>query len=56
MFTTDSSKCKWYGSEAVAKRCSVKKVFFEISLNSQEKTCARDSFLVKLQAQGLELY
>ena len=34
-------------SEAVAKRCSVKKVFFEISQNSQENTCARVSFLIK---------
>ena len=30
--------------EAVAQRCSVKKVFLEISLNSQENTCARVSF------------
>ena len=35
-------------SEAVVRRCSVKKVFFEISQNSQENTCARDSFLIKL--------
>ena len=37
-------------SEAVAQRCSVKKVFLEISQNSQENTCARVSFLIKLQA------
>ena len=30
--------------EAVAKRCSMKKVFLEISQNSQENTCARVSF------------
>ena len=30
-------------SETVAQRCSVKKVFLEISQNSQENTCARDS-------------
>ena len=36
--------------EAVAQRCSVKKVFFEISQNSQENTCAEVSFLIKLQA------
>ena len=29
--------------EAVAQRCSVKKVFLEISENSQENTCARVS-------------
>ena len=28
-------------AEAVAQRCSVKKVFLEISQNSQENTCAR---------------
>ena len=31
--------------EAVVRRCSVKKVFLEIFLNSQENTCARVSFL-----------
>ena len=30
-------------TEAVAQRCSVKKVFLEISQNSQENTYARDS-------------
>ena len=42
--------------EAVVKTCSVKKVFLEISRNSQEITCARASFLIKLQAWGLQLY
>ena len=32
------------------QRCSVKKVFLEISQNSQENTCARVYFLIKLQA------
>ena len=36
--------------EAVVHRCSVKKVFLEISQISQENTCARVSFLIKLQA------
>ena len=36
--------------EAVAQTCSVKKVFLEISQNSQENTCARVSFLIKLPA------
>ena len=36
--------------EAVAHRCSVKKVLLEISLNLQENTCARASFLIILQA------
>ena len=38
-------------TEAVAKRCSVKKVFLEISQNSQENTCVRDSFLINSLAQ-----
>ena len=29
------------GSEAVAERCSVKKLFLKILQNSQENTCAR---------------
>ena len=36
--------------EAFDQRCSVKKCFLEISQNSQENTCARVSFLIKLQA------
>ena len=43
-------------SEPVVQRCSVKKVLLEISQNSQENSCARDSFLTKLQALGLQLY
>ena len=39
-------------SEAVVRRCSVKEVFLKISQNSQENTCARVSFLIKLQALG----
>ena len=31
-------------SEAVDRRCSIKMVFLKISQNSQENTCARDSF------------
>ena len=36
--------------EAVVRRCSVEKVFLEISQNSQENTCARVTFSIKLQA------
>ena len=43
-------------TEAVAWRCSVKKVFLEIPQNSQGNTCARVSFLIMLQALGLQLY
>ena len=35
--------------EAVDQRCSVKKVSLRISQNSQENTCVRVSFLIKLQ-------
>ena len=37
-------------SEAVVRKRSVKNVFLEILQNSQENTCARVSFLMKLQA------
>ena len=36
-------------TEAVSQRCSVKKMFLEILQNLQENTCARVSFLIKLQ-------
>ena len=49
--TTDVEKL---GSEAVARRCSSKKLFWKISQNSQENTCARVSFLIR--AWGLQLY
>ena len=39
----------------VAQTCSVKKVFLEISQNSQENTCARVSFLIKLQVRPATL-
>ena len=47
------------GSNVRNKRPDVvckKKVFLEISQNSQENTCARVSFSIKLQALGLQLY
>ena len=34
--------------EAVVQKCSVKKVFLEISEHSQENTCARVSFFKKV--------
>ena len=37
--------------EADRRRCSVKKVFLNISQNSQENSCARVSFLIKFQVQ-----
>ena len=41
---------EWLLREAVVQTCFVIKVLLEISQNSQENTCARDSFLIKLQA------
>ena len=35
--------------------CSVKNVFLEISQNSQENTCARDFFKIKLQAFSIHI-
>ena len=49
-------RTKYLNAEAVAQMCSVKKVFLEISQNSQENTCVRVSILIKLQALGLQLY
>ena len=43
-------------SEAATRVVLCKKVFSEISQNSQENNCARTSFLIKLQASGLQLY
>ena len=40
-------------AEAVVRRCSVEKVFLEISKNSQENTRARDSFLIKVSDAGV---
>ena len=42
--------------QVVAQGCSVKKVFLEISQNSQENTCAWVSFLIKLQVSALQVY
>ena len=42
-----------HNSEAVVQRWSVKNVFLEISQNSQENTCVRVSFLIKLQASDM---
>ena len=41
--------------QAVAQSCSVKKVFLKILQNSQENTCARVSFLIKLQTLKTDL-
>ena len=43
----------WLSSEAVTGGVLHEKVFLEISQNSQETTCARVSFLIKLQATDL---
>ena len=37
-------------AETVARRCFFKKMLLKISQNSQENTCAKSLFLIKLQA------
>ena len=41
--------------EEVDQSLSIKKVFLEISQNSQENSCTSVSFLINLQASGLQL-
>ena len=41
--------CQFYSTEAVARRCPVKKAFLAIWQNSLKNTCARVPFLIKLQ-------
>ena len=45
-------KTNVYKTEAVVQRCSVKKLLLKNSHNSQKNTCARISFLIKLQASA----
>ena len=40
--------------EAVVQRCSMKKVFLDISQNSRENTCARAFFSIQLHLWWLE--
>ena len=47
---------KMVGTEAVARRWFVKKVFINIFQNSQGNTCVGASIWLKLQALGLKLY
>ena len=48
-----SSKIKNILLEAATRGVLWKKVFLKVSQNSQENTCARVFFLIKLQATGL---
>ena len=50
---TSFSPCDNATNRTVIRRCSVKIVFLEILQNLQENTCARVSFLIKLQSWGL---
>ena len=43
-------------TEAVTRGVVQEKVFLEILQNSQENTCTKASFLVKLQGLGLQRY
>ena len=42
--------------EAATRRYSVKTLLLKMSQNSLEKTYTRVSFLIKLQAWGMQLY
>ena len=46
----------WVVLEAAAGGVLWKMVFLKISQNSQENACVGVSFLIKLQAAGLQLY
>ena len=50
-FLEAASVCMTKG-EAVVRRCSLKTLLLESSRNSEENTCARHSFLIKLQAEA----
>ena len=43
MLIPSNEKCNFKILEAVVQRCSMKKIFLEISQNSQQNTCARVS-------------
>ena len=49
-----NEKLLWFRSRL--QRCSIKKVFLEISQNSQENTCARVSILVSILPDSIELF
>ena len=51
-----SNTIKQVSNRSSHQRCSVWKAILEISQNSQENTCARVSFLIKLSASSLQLY
>ena len=57
LFWFNQSISRWiFFFRSSHQRCSLKKVFLEISKNSQGNTCASVSFLIKLQAWCLQLY
>ena len=56
IFTSQTHTKKEKKISSSQRRCSVKKVFLKISQNSKENTCARVSFLLKLQTSGLQIY
>ena len=52
IFSEEKNILKIMMTEVVVRRCSIKKVFLETSQNSQENSCARNYFLIKLQAKA----
>ena len=55
-FERCSTLKSWVPTEAATRGVLWKKVFLKILQNSQENTCARVSFLIKLHTPGLQLY
>ena len=51
--SVDDTHRKKHSQKVVARRCSVKKVFLEISQNSLENTNSRVSFLMRLRPATL---
>ena len=49
----NDANCRFDRTEAATRGVLWKKVFLEISQNSQENTCAKVSFLIKLLASPL---
>ena len=54
IFSNNTSGVRFYfqNLETATRMCSIKKVFLQISQNSQENSCVKVSFLIKLQAEA----
>ena len=55
-YRTSLGDCFYISREAVTCSCSLENVSLKSSQNSQENTCARVSFLIKLQSSSMQVY